>query len=224
MSGPAGNDLEPDPCQVSADTFGRLAGGYATRYFDLPLYDAALADFAAAIGPDDGLVLDLACGPGNVAARLLRARPRLQVLGWDLAPGMVDEARRRVPGARFETGDARQVHRLGEAVLDAAAFGFGLSYLPDAAAGDCLRALFAALRPGAPLYLSTLTGEPAREGWETGRSGDRVWMARRPVAEVLARVEAAGFELLSHDALSSPAQAREVTRDLQLLARRPAAD
>lgn len=49
--------------------------------------------------------VDLGCGPGN-STELLAARfPGAALLGLDNSPAMIDEARQRLPGARFELGD-----------------------------------------------------------------------------------------------------------------------
>ena len=51
-------------------------------------------------------VVDVGCGPGN-STELLAARfSSADVLGIDNSPAMLDEARRRLPGVRFETADA----------------------------------------------------------------------------------------------------------------------
>src|SRR5439155_557008 len=56
-------------------------------------------------------VLDLACGPGNLAWRLAAlVAPDGEVVGVDLAPGMIELARRRsVRNARFEVMDIEQL-------------------------------------------------------------------------------------------------------------------
>jgi len=52
-----------------------------------------------------GLVVDLGCGPGILAAELSRAGH--EVLGIDLSPAMIAIARRRAPRARFRVGSFR---------------------------------------------------------------------------------------------------------------------
>jgi ubiquinone/menaquinone biosynthesis C-methylase UbiE len=57
-------------------------------------------------------VLDLGCGPGDLAAILVARLPGARVIGLDLSPGMVELARRH-GGAngrlRFEVGDAARL-------------------------------------------------------------------------------------------------------------------
>jgi SAM-dependent methyltransferase len=56
-------------------------------------------------------VLDLGTGTGVVALALAERYPEAEVVGIDLSPGMIEEARRKLPPAlagrvRFEVGDA----------------------------------------------------------------------------------------------------------------------
>ncbi len=79
---------------------------------DPGLLDAATAELVRwldARGLADGDVLDLGCGIGRVAAALRRAR---SVLGLDIAPGMIAEARRRHGNdgrLRFAVTDGRGI-------------------------------------------------------------------------------------------------------------------
>jgi 23S rRNA-/tRNA-specific pseudouridylate synthase/SAM-dependent methyltransferase len=60
--------------------------------------------------PREGMrVLDLACGQGALARRL--AEQRLDVVGVDAAPGLIESAKARSEGlaVRYEVGDARQI-------------------------------------------------------------------------------------------------------------------
>ncbi len=51
-------------------------------------------------------VVDMGCGPGNSTELLVERFPGAEVIGLDSSPGMLAEATRRVPGARFASADA----------------------------------------------------------------------------------------------------------------------
>ena len=50
-------------------------------------------------------VVDLGCGPGNSTELLAQRWPEAEVIGIDNSPAMIEQARARLPGARFELGD-----------------------------------------------------------------------------------------------------------------------
>lgn len=52
-------------------------------------------------------VVDMGCGPGNSTELLVERWPSAAVRGLDTSAKMLEEARRRVPKARFEHADAR---------------------------------------------------------------------------------------------------------------------
>src|SRR3982074_2982987 len=95
---------DQDPRTICED-WDRLAKEYARRLFDELRYkpfDCELLDrFAAEVGPGD--VCDMGCGPGHVA-RYLKQRG-VSVLGLDLSPEMLEQARKLNPDISFREGN-----------------------------------------------------------------------------------------------------------------------
>jgi ubiquinone/menaquinone biosynthesis C-methylase UbiE len=89
-------------------------------------------------------ILDLACGPGNLSRRLAAlVAPEGEVIGVDLAPGMLERARTAAPpNARFEVMDIEDL-KFDAASFDAAVCGHGLQFVPslDRALGEARRVL-----------------------------------------------------------------------------------
>lgn len=208
-----------DLCQVSVATFDRLADRYAEKYFELNIYNRYLERFVKRIQTQGASVLDVACGPGNVSAYLAKVRSDLQLVGIDLAEGMIRQARLRVPSAEFLVKDCRSINELGH-VFDAAAFAFGLSYLTDDDATRLFASLNSSLTGSAVLYLSTITGEPGWSGFETSTTGDKVYLVYRRVCDVVSMVERAGYKVEFAEVIASPANASKSTEDLILIAER----
>jgi ubiquinone/menaquinone biosynthesis C-methylase UbiE len=77
-------------------------------------------------------ILDLACGPGTLSRRLATmVSPGGEVVGVDLAPGMIDLARSaNIASARFEVMDIEQLS-FADASFDAAICGHGFQFAPD---------------------------------------------------------------------------------------------
>lgn len=208
-----------DTCQVSVNTFDRLAETYARKYLALDAYDAYYRQFCSHVARQGATVLDVACGPGNVSAFLVRERPDLQVLGIDLAPNMVRLAQTHVPSASFLVHDCRHLPDLGR-VFDGIAYAFGLNYLNQEEAEQFFESLGKVLAPNGALYLSTMSGPREQSGLQTSSSGDQIYVYYRPRREIEQLVQSAGLELVFSDEIASPASASNSTIDVVLVAQR----
>jgi ubiquinone/menaquinone biosynthesis C-methylase UbiE len=106
-------------------------------------------------------VLDLACGPGNLSARVASlVMPGGEVVGVDLAPGMIERARRRqITGATFEVMDIERLE-FADASFDAAICGHGLQFVPDLALA--LSEARRVLRPRGRFAASIPVGSPSQ--------------------------------------------------------------
>ncbi len=118
-------------------TFSRHAAAYKRRLDEVMARSesrgrAAVIDW---VHPTRGKrILDLACGPGTLSNRHARdVSPDGEVVGIDLAPGMIELARREAPAGlpvRFELMDMEAL-RFPHGYFDAAACGHGLQFVPD---------------------------------------------------------------------------------------------
>jgi demethylmenaquinone methyltransferase / 2-methoxy-6-polyprenyl-1,4-benzoquinol methylase len=90
---------------------------------------ARAADLAA-VGPG-GRALDVATGTGDLAVELARrVGPGGDVVGSDFSEEMLDVARRKAPGLRFEWGNALELP-YADGAFDAATVGFGARNFSD---------------------------------------------------------------------------------------------
>lgn len=133
-----------------ARRFGRAAAGY-DRHARVQAWavEALLRAARRHAGAAVARILDLGCGTGMLTARLLDAWPAGEVLGIDLAPGMLAEAHRRLSGrqARFAAGDVEE--ELPEGRFDLVASSMALQWVAGPAA--VLRAAAGRLAPGGAL-------------------------------------------------------------------------
>ncbi|RUM99810.1 trans-aconitate 2-methyltransferase [Pseudaminobacter arsenicus] len=92
-------------------------------------------------------VVDVGCGPGN-STELLAARwPQARLSGFDTSPAMIEEARRRLPSAKFSLADAE--HWTPDEPVDVIFANAVFQWLPNHQA--VLRRLFGLLAPGGVL-------------------------------------------------------------------------
>lgn len=206
-----------DHCEISAATFHKLAQLYRDKYMDLSLYDASYGEFLEQLVAGPARVLDVACGPGNVARYLLAKRPELQLLGIDLAPAMVELARIAVPSGRFEIHDCRRLTELNKR-YDGILCAFGLPYLSGEEASQFLADAFGILEPRGVLYLSLMEGGSGNSGCQTSSSRDQVFIHYHDGAWLCEKLESLSFKIRKTIRLSSPANASQPTNDLILIA------
>ena len=115
------------------------------RYHDAfgALTSQCIEPLLDAVGADKKKLLDVASGPGYVAAAA--AARGCQVTGLDFASAMVAQARNRYPEIAFREGDAEELP-FPDASFDAVTMNFGLLHLgrPERALSEAQRVL----RPG----------------------------------------------------------------------------
>ncbi len=132
--------------------------------------------------------IDLGCGPGNSTEVLAQRFPGAAIQGLDNAPDMIDAARRRLTGLRFDLADiaAWQPDEPVDVILANAS----LQWLPDHA--TLYPRLAQALRPGGQLAIQTpdnldepahrLAREVAADGPWAAKIGDVVLPPRHAPA------------------------------------------
>ena len=104
--------------------------------------------------PSGARVLDLGVGAGRTTP-WLQARAATYV-GIDLAPAMVDAARRRHPDVDLRVGDAADLAQLADGVVDVVVFSYnGIDYLDDGARGRALDEVHRVLVPGGTYVFSS---------------------------------------------------------------------
>lgn len=109
-----------------------------------------------AVGTGPGqCFLDVCCGPGYSAGEA--AARGADALGIDIAPAMLEEARRLFPKATFRVGDAEALD-VADTSLDAVVCAFGMLHLPKPE--RAIDEIFRVLRPG------------GRYAWTVWTSGD----------------------------------------------------
>src|SRR5205823_6637358 len=165
-----------------------LFGELEHKPLDRELLDR-LVERVGELGP----IGDVGCGPGHVA-RYLHERGA-PVLGVDLAPGMVEQARRLSPGIELRVGDMRALDVPDEAWGGIACF-YAIIHIPRDEIVAALRELRRVLRPGGWLLITFHVGDEVRhvdELW--GEPVDLDFRFFR-TEEMAGYLRAAGFTLV----------------------------
>lgn len=149
--------------------FSRHALAYQRRLEEVMANDEARGRLRTIefVDPQPGMrVLDLACGPGTLSRRLaLAVSPGGEMIGVDLAPGMIELARTAgIPNSRFEVMDIEQLSFEDES-FDAAICGHGLQFVPQLPVA--LHEARRVLRPRARFAASVPVERMAASVWAT---------------------------------------------------------
>jgi SAM-dependent methyltransferase len=136
-----------------------------------------------AAGLDGGLVVDLGCGSGIWARRLLDEG--FDVLGVDISAGMLAIARERAPEARFVEGSLLDVELPACAAVTAISEPFNYAFDPNVereSLAALMRRVRAALRPGGLLMFDAIGPGHQPEPERVWREGED-WLVCAEVAE-----------------------------------------
>jgi SAM-dependent methyltransferase len=144
---------------VAAATYAdRFAGELAGKPLDRQLLD----EFARTVA-DQGPVWDVGCGAAGHITRFL-ADQEVEVIGSDISPGVVAEARRRQPDLDFRVADMRRLPVPDGSLAGILAF-YSLIHLPRPQIPVALAEFRRALAPTGSLLLamhSATTWSPER--------------------------------------------------------------
>jgi ubiquinone/menaquinone biosynthesis C-methylase UbiE len=137
-----------------------VAEEYGRRYFhefDHKPFDRETLDRFAERVRGQGPVCDMGCGPGEVAC-YLRARGVEDVLGVDISPGMVEQARKLNPGVTFHQGDMLNLEAEDNSWGGIAAF-YSIIHIPRDQVVAALREMRRVLKPEGLLLLTFHVGQ-----------------------------------------------------------------
>lgn len=198
--------------------FNKMATSYQNKYMDVSMY-ANSFDFFCNVVKNNAQVLELACGPGNITQHLLQKRPDLHFLSTDLAPNMLELARKNNPTATFQLLDSREINSLAQQ-FDAIVCGFCLPYLSMEESTRLLNDSYNKLTPNGILYLSTIEGDYSTSEYKTGSGGDQIFMHFYSSDFLTTALEKCGFNILTLQKVVSTGPNNAEVTDLVIVAKK----
>ena len=145
-------DFEEDGWNRNATDYA-AAFGRATEPFIEPLLDATQVT-------SETKLLDLACGPGSLAA--VAAIRGADVVGVDISEKMVAVARQRNPDIPFHRAAAEDLP-FPDSSFDAVCSGFAMHHFPDP--GEAAAEVLRVLRPGGAFSFTIWSGDAGKDSF-----------------------------------------------------------
>lgn len=185
-----------DPKDIVRSGYDRVSRAYRgdeVNAEEAAKYAAWIDALIERIGPP-GDVLELGCGNGVPAARLL-IEAGYRVTGVDISPVQIERARQLVPAAEFECADMTQL-QFAEKRFSAIVSLYAIIHVPVAEQPGLLRKIRAWLKPGGILLI--IVGATAWTGTEENWldvAGASMYWSHADAATYTAWLTAAGFRV-----------------------------
>ena len=174
-----------------ANAYNRIAGWF-DRTRTRALIEQPYLDYLTRQLKEGACILDLGCGTGEPILRYLVER-RYEVLGLDASVAMIDIARARFPGTRFEVGDMRELDLRRR--FDAIIAWHSLFHLAPGDQVAMFETFARHLEPGGLLMFTS--GSEAGEVWSEN-GGEALYHAALAAAGYRGLLRAHGFGVLHH--------------------------
>jgi len=188
-----------DKYKKTFESWNKVANLYEEHFMDLDLYNDTYDAFCEAIEKNNPKILEIGCGPGNITKYMLSKRPDFDLEGIDIAPNMVELAKKNNPNATFRVMDSRNIDEL-KTKYEGIICGFCIPYLSKS---DCSKLISDAknlLSEKGILYLSFIEGDYEKSGYQSGSSGDQVYFYYHDLENIQTELSGNGFEIttISH--------------------------
>lgn len=181
-----------DNYEETFNTWNKIANLYEERFMDLAIYNENYDFFCDAISKENPSILEIGCGPGNITKYILNKRKDFKLDGIDVAPNMIDLAKKNNPNANFEIMDCREIDSINKK-YDGIICGFCLPYLSETDGAKFITDCNSLLTPKGVLYISFVEGEKSKSGFQVGSSGDRIYFHYYQLEKINQLLDENGF-------------------------------
>lgn len=176
------------------DTWNNIASLYQDKFMNLDLYNDTYDFICNTIATPNAKLLEIGCGPGNITKYLLSQRPDFDIFGIDIAPNMIELAKKNNPTANFAVIDSREIKNLDKK-YDGIIVGFCLPYLSPTESNELISNSYDLLNENGLLYLSFVEGNPEESDFKVG-SGGRVYFHYHNLDDLITQLKKSNFDQL----------------------------
>ncbi len=189
------NNTLMDKYEETFETWNKVAQLYQDKFMDLDLYNDTYNFICSSILNHKAKLLDVGCGPGNITKYLLSKRPDFSIFGIDIAPNMVELAKKNNPTARFAIMDSRKILEL-ETTYDGIICGFCLPYLSPLDSQKIISDCYHLLNTNGLIYISFVEGDSQKSDFQVGSNGNRTYFYFYNLNDLTEQLQRNNFKIL----------------------------
>jgi cyclopropane fatty-acyl-phospholipid synthase-like methyltransferase len=198
--------------------FNKMADSYQHRFLSVEAYSESF-DVLLSMLKEESRILDVACGPGNISRFLLNKRADLQILGIDLAPNMIEWAKKNNPSAQFKVHGALEIDSLSD-TFDAIIVGFLFPYLSMSQVREFITKASKLLTKEGIIYISTMEDRYENSRFRSSSTGEQLLMHFYEARDLIEILELHRFQVVLEKRQLFDSQSPESDTDLLLIARK----
>ncbi len=185
-----------DRYKETFETWNKVASLYQDKFMDLDLYNDTYDFISNSITKDNAKIFEIGCGPGNITKYLLSKRPDFDIYGIDIAPNMIELAKKNNPSANFAIMDSRQIDGI-KTKYDGIVCGFCLPYMSQTDSQKLISDCYNLLNENGLIYISFVEGDPIKSDFQVGSSGDRTYFYFYNLDELTEQLKKNNFEQIN---------------------------
>lgn len=205
-----------DSTVKTIESYNRCTGAFVAKHMNLGIYEQFVREFSNCL-KEGSTILDLGCGPGNIAKFLVNQDKGYKILGVDLSSEMLKLARQNVPAGEFVIGDIR--HLQLELKFDATIASFCIIHLDDDEVMELFKRTYNLLNEQGFLYLSFMNG--GIPGFEKASFSDKeMYFNYFSFDEIEKILEYLGYVLISRYFCEYRVKCDQVIQDIIIIARK----
>lgn len=187
-----------DKYEETFKTWNKVASLYEDKFMDLDLYNSTYDIFCNLLETKNPNILEIGCGPGNITKYIISKRPDFQILGLDIAPNMIELAKKNNPTADFEIMDVRMIRNLKKK-FNAIICGFTLPYLSKKDIKELFENCGNLLTENGVFYISFVEGKYENSKYQRGSDGSRMYFCYHELNRIKSELIKNNFQILNNE-------------------------
>ncbi len=197
---------------VIIEFYSKYSAHFDKKIGKLVNYNESYTNFVA-IAKRKTSLLDLACGPGNVAAFIKSIIPGIEITCVDLSPEMLDLAQKKIGKGNFYQTDILNLD-IPVRKYDLICCAFGLPYIKRVEIDKFVREVSRFAEKETLVYISCMKGEAIEKEKMSFADNQTLLVQRYKKEEIIDNFQKYGFFLSSYNTLKYNEPDGNITTDM----------